>query len=83
MVLTQAQQDLIWCLEYSGLTKDEIIGVMLPVYRSEKLTEELLDFMIDNLVVEIKPTEDGILGKIFQMLRREKIIPESVFEKDS
>ena len=39
--------------------------------------------MIDNLVVEIKPTEDEILGKIFQMLRREKIIPESVFEKDS
>ena len=82
MELTQSQQDLIWCLQYSGLTRDEIIGIMLPVYRSEKLTEELLDFMIDNLKLDIKPNESDVLGKIFEMLEREKIIPPLGAEKD-
>ena len=67
MALTQQQKDLIDCLKLSGIGKDEIIAIMLPLYKSEKKMDEMLDYLIENHKKGKSVTTDDVMGKMYQI----------------
>jgi len=68
MALTQQQQDLIDCLKLSGLEKDDIVAIMLPLAKSETKMDEMLDYLIFNLENNIKVSPDDVLGKMYRIV---------------
>lgn len=68
MALTQQQQDLIDCLKLSGLERDDIVAIMLPLAKSETKMDEMLDYLIFNLENNIKVSPDDVLGKMYRIV---------------
>lgn len=68
MALTQQQQDLIDCLKLSGLERDDILAIMLPLAKSETKMDEMLDYLINNLQNGVKVSPDDIMGKMYRIV---------------
>lgn len=68
MALTQKQQDLIDFLKLSGIEKDYISAIVLPLAKSERKIVEMLDYLIDNLQKGIKVSTDDAMGKMYRIV---------------
>lgn len=68
MALTQQQQDLIDCLKLSGLEKDDVLTIMLPLANSPEQMDEMLDYLIDALQSNRKITSDEAMEKMYRIV---------------
>jgi len=67
MALTRQQQDLIDSLKLSGIGKDEIMAIMLPLSKSKEKMEKMLDYLIANYQKGKRLSVDDVMGKMFQI----------------
>lgn len=67
MALTQQQQDLIDCLKLSGIGKEDITAIVLPLAKDEAKMDEMLVYLIENLQNEKKVTADEAMERMYRI----------------